>query len=191
MTKLPNLVCKENHAVLSTASNHLRNIPNRRSNDAEDVPGYTDKKLSDRLFVSSRFDLYNEKKVLHVLRPFQTYRIFQDRASKMLDRGGYLRFSVIPRHQTRACNRRVSKRSRRQQGTAREFSSPSQFHGCCRADLPCWPEDSGDRSKMIHSEWVPLGHCRPQQGFHYGLGWGKWEVGSGKWERGGNLHSLK
>ena len=92
---------------------------------------------------------------------------------KMLDRCGYLGFSAIPRHQTGACNRRVSKRSHRPQGTARKFSSPSQSHDCYRADLPYWPEDCG---KMVHSEWVLLGHRRPQQGFHYGLGWEKWEM---------------
>ena len=60
----------------------LRISRNERSNDPEDVPGYTDEKLPVGLFVSSLFSLYNEKNVLHVLRPFQTYRIFQGWASK-------------------------------------------------------------------------------------------------------------
>ena len=55
---------------------------NERSSDPEDAPGYTDKKLSVRLPISSLFTRWGEKNVLHVLRPLQTYRIFEDRASE-------------------------------------------------------------------------------------------------------------
>ena len=54
----------------------------KRNDNPEDAPGYTDKKLSDRLYVSSLFTPYKEKSVLQVLRPFQTYWIFEDRASE-------------------------------------------------------------------------------------------------------------